>query len=424
MQQSNLVIVVLAALAISVAVLTYTSATAFRSSGAPSIVAQLSQHVQVGGISKSPQADPLVDALDAISQRLQRMELQQRIIAESVFEGPIPTGYNSAMSVSSSCGTGPHDLVIGILTSPTERSKQARADIRASWMKLPTGDRKVAYRFLLAINTVDPDAQLAVQEEAAKTGDIVFLSTEETYTNLPEKVRLWFKWVVDHCAGFSYIMKVDDDTFLHIPALLGELEELPRTRLVYGAVMRNMPAGKEEGGKMLHDPDNYMNMTEFPNYVSGAGYIMTPDVAQIFAYPPLPLKKQAAEDRRMGMVLHGFDVKMVHAKSFYPWGHCHKKAVLIHYNRDGQQMLRRYNRILQNEDICGAPFATHERCYRSEQLTTMKIACNDGETIRNTVVAAYGKMVGFFFGGGGPLVSLYPGTCANTHICFYAHTLY
>ena len=50
------------------------------------------------------------------------------------------------------------------------------------------------------------------------------------------------------------------------------------------------------------DPDNEMKLMTWPWYASGAGYVLTTDIAKLFAYPPLPFAHQKNEDRRMGVV--------------------------------------------------------------------------------------------------------------------------
>ena len=70
------------------------------------------------------------------------------------------------------------------------------------------------------------------------------------------------------------------------------------------------------------------------------------DVVQIFADPPVPLYYQRAEDRRVGIVLLGYNVTYVSANKFHPWGHCYPDAILIHYMRNPSQLKRYYARAV------------------------------------------------------------------------------
>lgn len=47
--------------------------------------------------------------------------------------------------------------------------------------------------------------------------------------------------------------------------------------------------------------------------------MITMDVATLLAYPPLPLVFQKNEDRRLGVVLLGFNVTFWDAVRFKPW---------------------------------------------------------------------------------------------------------
>jgi hypothetical protein len=60
------------------------------------------------------------------------------------------------------------------------------------------------------------------------------------------------------------------------------------------------------------------------------GYVLTRDIATLFAHPPLPLMPQTVEDRRMGVVLFGFNVTYKDAMRFHPWGHCEPNAMVVY----------------------------------------------------------------------------------------------
>ena len=58
------------------------------------------------------------------------------------------------MAHSAGCGKGHYDLVIGVLASPSRRSRAARETLRETWFQFgsPKGYR-VLYRFILALNS-------------------------------------------------------------------------------------------------------------------------------------------------------------------------------------------------------------------------------------------------------------------------------
>ena len=67
---------------------------------------------------------------------------------------------------SAGCGDGRHDLLIGVLASPSRRSRSAREVIRQTWFAFGSPGRfRVTYRFILALNE-----SLAVPEALAVRG--------------------------------------------------------------------------------------------------------------------------------------------------------------------------------------------------------------------------------------------------------------
>ena len=92
---------------------------------------------------------------------------------------------------SADCGTNPY-FVVGVLASPSPRSRSARESLRQTWFKLPA-DKPITIRFLLA---VDAEGKIPPElaAEADEKKDMIFLDTLEKYANLAQKVTLFFKW--------------------------------------------------------------------------------------------------------------------------------------------------------------------------------------------------------------------------------------
>lgn len=83
---------------------------------------------------------------------------------------------------------------------------------------------------------------------------MIFLDTTDAYKNLSEKVRLFFKWVVDHCAGKPLVFKTDDDSFVRLDLLLKMIRELPNKRLYLGRITKQQPAHiSKKTGKLEFD---------------------------------------------------------------------------------------------------------------------------------------------------------------------------
>lgn len=295
---------------------------------------------------------------------------------------------------SSDCGSEPHMLVVGVLASASPRSYRSRAAIRKTWAKASPIRGGAIVKFLLALDAAG-DVPTVLAEEGRREGDIVFLKTRDLYENLSEKVRLFYKWVADWCAtdhgSPTFVLKTDDDSFVRLDLLAAELRAQPATRLVYGRIMKKMPGGKNKRG--VWDPDNTHKLMTWPWYASGAGYVVSMDVARFFAYPPLPLAFHKNEDRRLGVVLFGFNVTFVDAPRFYPWGHCKADAILIHYNRRAELMERRHARVLAGKNVCGEPWPSGTICARAAQRSSAQLECPEGGVIQKAALASFGAVL-------------------------------
>ena len=256
--------------------------------------------------------------------------------------------------------------------------------LRDTWFKL--ANPRVAIRFFLALNDEGqvPDD---VIDEADTKKDMVFVDTTDAYKNLFRKVNLLFKWICDYCPHVVHILKTDDDSFVRVDKLLTLMKTLPRERLYYGSFLRRMPGRiRNKTTKILTNdplPGNKHNFPEWPWYASGAGYILSHDLAKGIAYPPLPVVVQSAEDRGIGMQLYGRNVSYVSDKGMLrPWGHCSEGALLLHYQRDHGMLRRRYDRAIKGINICGEGWKSNQKCQLVDQYGSMEFKCDGGTTAR------------------------------------------
>ena len=60
--------------------------------------------------------------------------------------------------------------------------------------------------------------------EAINTNDIVIEDFEDTYLNLTLKSTFMLKWMLDQCSEAKFVMKVDDDMFVHPANLWATLQ--------------------------------------------------------------------------------------------------------------------------------------------------------------------------------------------------------
>ncbi|KAF0404138.1 glycosyltransferase family 31 protein [Gigaspora margarita] len=76
-----------------------------------------------------------------------------------------------------------------------------------------------------------------LEEESKIYGDIVILNITENMNN--GKTFEYFKWFAKH-RDDNYLLKLDDDSFLHLIHYYRDLQDLPRKRAYYGNAILNI----------------------------------------------------------------------------------------------------------------------------------------------------------------------------------------
>ena len=256
-------------------------------------------------------------------------------------------------------------------------------------MTLSTGDTKVVVRFMLAKDD-DGNIPQDLLDEAAKYDDLIFMDTKDAYTNLAAKVGLFFKWAVDSCDGNPLILKTDEDSFIHIEKLTAAMKKVPKKKLYWGKFLKGIPARKKDGGRAL---DNYQNMHVWPDYASGAGYILSYDVAKAVAYPVVPFQWHEAEDRHVGIALFGFNITQMDDHRFSPWGSCDDTTFLLHYQRHPEMLKRRFRRVASKKSMCGVPFKLDtEVCNKADPNKAATWTCPGDLKVVSVIGATFGRV--------------------------------
>ena len=182
-------------------------------------------------------------------------------------------------------------LIIFITSAPFHNER--RLSIRQTWLSLlvnntiargrssirtmknpsnASNNLVIHYWFVCGRDTKQ-EVESAVEDESAVYGDILRLEYTETYSLLAFKTMssLWLASTMD----VQFIVKVDDDVYLHVPKMIWWLKtsSLPE-KLYAGAV--------EYGVKIIRNPkhkwfvsEQFLNDSWFPPYCNGPFYILS-----------------------------------------------------------------------------------------------------------------------------------------------------
>ncbi|XP_014221006.1 beta-1,3-galactosyltransferase 5 [Trichogramma pretiosum] len=108
-------------------------------------------------------------------------------------------------------------LLVMIHSAPANSDK--RNVIRKTW-----GQRRSEVAVYFVLGRSDEYAS-RLDRENQRHGDLIQGSFEDTYRNLTYKHVSTLKWITQHCSSAKYILKTDDDVFVHTQALLDFLRD-------------------------------------------------------------------------------------------------------------------------------------------------------------------------------------------------------
>ena len=184
-------------------------------------------------------------------------------------------------------------IIIFITSAPFQNER--RLSIRQTWLSLlvnntiargrssirtmknpsNSSNNLVIHYWFVCGHDTKVEVESAVRNESAVYGDILRLNYTETYSLLAFKTMssLWLASTMD----VQFIVKVDDDVYLHVPKMIWWLKTsfLPE-KLYAGAVQGGVKS------KVVRDPthkwfvsEQFLNDSWFPPYCNGPFYILS-----------------------------------------------------------------------------------------------------------------------------------------------------
>lgn len=266
---------------------------------------------------------------------------------------PDSTGIDFKSLFTSSFPEPPCELgqVLLILITSAPWHSEARQMIRTTWATHEQASYPWQAVFLIG-QTYDREVTKMITSEQQKFGDILIGSYLDTYRNLTSKVMHGLKWARDRCQP-EYILKTDDDCFVNtdgLPALLAEHNTI-KTGLYVGSLF---PRDKrmvirEPSSKWYVSRGDYESDT-FPPYVSGIGYILSLDAADLILRAAEYVRPIPVEDVYIGVLakMAGIQVKSSarFAKHNVNWSVCnYRYLMVIHHVSPEEQELAMGNML-------------------------------------------------------------------------------
>ncbi|CAH0547403.1 unnamed protein product [Brassicogethes aeneus] len=171
--------------------------------------------------------------------------------------------------------SNPPLLLVLVHTSPDNHVK--RSTIRDTWGK---NDNEVKVLFVIG-DTNNTSTQNQVLEENLQYGDLIQGDYMDAYRNMTYKHVMILKYAIYHCPLAKYILKTDDDVFVHIRGmkhfLSNNLSLLGASNVLFCTTREHTIALRSYRSKwrvtFKEFPDKY-----YPTYCPGWNLLYSPDV--------------------------------------------------------------------------------------------------------------------------------------------------
>ncbi|XP_060065208.1 uncharacterized protein LOC132545541 [Ylistrum balloti] len=146
-----------------------------------------------------------------------------------------------------------------------------------------------------------------LQEESAKSNDILLVSYSDTYYNLTLKTIHGMRWAVTNCARAMYVVSLDDDIYVAPDLLLGFLDKLPvrkTIKLFNGHLMTATSPVRDAKGtfQKWYVTTNEYPFQNYPDYIFGGFVIMSMSTVKSFTIAAQFTKILKFEDVYLGIL--------------------------------------------------------------------------------------------------------------------------
>lgn len=185
-------------------------------------------------------------------------------------------------------------LIVIVVSAPKNQAR--RQAVRNTWLK-QCGADKCRPLFVVGSKHLDEETLRDLRRDASEHGDLLILpSVEDSYASLTNKVLTAFA-TVDEEWDFNYLLKVDDDSFVNLPALTRELENSNyKDGLYWGYFDGRAPVFKN--GKWAES--NYKLCDRYLPYALGGGYVLSANLVNYLARNSDDLQQFLSEDVSVG----------------------------------------------------------------------------------------------------------------------------
>lgn len=235
------------------------------------------------------------------------------LLSEEDYKLISPHSYKYVINQPSVCYNRTNVFIVFLVPVAPHQDAQREA-VRKTWGAPGVDTLTIFFLGTPEDSTQRSETQNKLEIESKKHGDIIQIDFIDSYQNLTIKTLMMMNWLDTHCPNTRYAMKVDADIFVNIFYLKDYLKYCPRRSFVTGSVINDGEPKRDGNNKWKLTKEQYPE-DSFPEYVSGAGYVFSRDMAGRITWAARYVKLVHLEDVYVGLCLKLLDVQPKYAYS-------------------------------------------------------------------------------------------------------------
>jgi len=243
-------------------------------------------------------------------------------------------------------------LVIVIISHP--KNLERRNVIRQTWLNIKDRSirKDVLPLFVVGNENLSELVTKNLEEETSSNKDVLVLPIQETYTSLTQKV-LASLVQVERNVKFSFLLKVDDDSFVNLPVMVDELRNSNYNKGLYWGFFDGR-APVQRTGKWAEG--DYVLCDRYIPYALGGGYVLSHDLVSYISTNSELLKLFNSEDVSVGTWLAPLkNIHRVHDVRFdteFKSRGCNNKHIVSHKQSVEDLKSKQYMLTSSTNRIC------------------------------------------------------------------------
>ena len=212
-------------------------------------------------------------------------------------------------------------LLVLITSGVGKLYSERRNSVRNTWgdKSIKSGQRNWERVFVIG-KALSAERSEEIRQEAAFFEDILVLNMTDSYKNLVIKILSELLWSLIH-VNPRFILKADDDVYVHVPGLLSWLDNYANNNYagdkLYGGFVigdGEVRRGEKRKNRVARD---CLAKDFYPPYCTGAFYVLSTDILPsllkaVERRPAFPV-----EDAYMGILAQEIGVQPVDIPGFY-----------------------------------------------------------------------------------------------------------